>query len=248
MAVQGEQAAGDVKERFEALDEKLKATWKEILERSKLVHTIERGEIDRRLYGLYLLETYQYTLHNSRNQALVGVRSLSENGPYLKFCFEHASEEAGHEQMAMHDLLSLGLKRDSFLVPAPLPATEVLIGYLYWISGTGNPLRRLGYSYWAESSYQYITPLITRVQQTLSLKPAQMTFFVSHSRIDEEHALQVHKMISSNCQSEADWRDVEQVMVTSLRLTGGMMEGVYTEYERLVKGEYSPYTFLNTLT
>jgi len=248
MAVQEEQVASDAKARFEALDQKLKATWKDVLEHSKLVHAIERGTIDKRLYALYLLETYQYTLHNARNQALVGVRAISENGPYLKFCFEHASEEAGHELMALHDLLSLGgLKREDFEVPPPLPATEVLIGYLYWISATGNPLRRLGYSYWAENSYHYINPLITHVQRTLQLKPAQMTFFVSHARIDEEHALQVRKMIAQNCKREADWRDVEQVMVTSLRLTGGMMEAVHTEYERLMAGEPSPYTFLNAL-
>ncbi len=238
----------DVNARFEELDEKLKTTWKEVLASSRLVRTIERGQLDKRLYALYLLETYQYTLHNSRNQALVGVRAIEENGSYLKFCFEHANEEAGHELMALHDLLSLGgIKREDFKPPPPLPATEVLIGYLYWISATGNPLRRLGYSYWAESSYQYITPLLTRVQQTLQLKPAQMTFFVSHSRIDEEHALQVKKMMAQNCKRESDWRDVEQVMVTSLRLTGGMMEAVSDEYERLVAGGPSPYTFLNAL-
>lgn len=238
----------ELRARFDALDQKLKATWKGLFERSRLIHIIERETIDKRLYALYLLETYQYTLHNSRNQALVGVRSMTENGPYLKFCFEHASEEAGHEQMAMHDILSLGLKGTNFEIPPPLPETEVLIAYLYWISGTGSPLRRLGYSYWAESSYHYITPLISRVQETLKLKPAQMTFFVSHGKIDEAHAMDVRKQIKMNCKTDADWTAIEQVMVTSLLLTGGMMEAVYSEYERLARGEPSAYTFLNVLS
>jgi hypothetical protein len=233
--------------RFEALDTKLKSVWEGLFQRSRLIQTIQRGEIDKKLYVLYMMETYHYTRHNARNQALVGVRALEEDGPYLRFCFEHAKEEAGHELMALHDIHSLGLKQGDFTVPPPLPATEVLIAYLYWISGTGNPLRRLGYSYWAESVYRYINPLLSRVQETLQLKSAQMTFFIAHAKIDAEHEQQVKKMLADGCKTDQDWADVERAMTTSLRLTGEMMEDVYTEYERLMTGKPTPYRFLDAL-
>lgn len=234
--------------RFAALDTKLKASWDELLAHSKLLKTIRDGRIDKQLYAIYLMETYQYTLHNARNQALVGVRALDISIPYLKFCFEHAAEETGHEHMALHDLIALGLPRDSLVIPPPLPMTEAMIAYLYWVSATGNPLRRLGYSYWAESAYEFVNPLINRVREDLDLKPAQMTFFVAHSKIDEDHAAEVRKMVEQNCKSDQDWQDIERVMTTSLRLMGNMMEEIYAEYERLRRGQSPSYAFLGALT
>lgn len=233
--------------RFAALDQKLKASWEELFARSKLLKTIRDGRIDKQLYAIYLMETYQYTLHNARNQALVGVRALDIGIPYLKFCFEHAAEETGHEHMALHDLLALGVPKDSLQIPPPLPMTEALIAYLYWVSATGNPLRRLGYSYWAESAYEFVNPLLNRVREDLDLGPAQMTFFVAHSKIDEEHAMEVRKMIELNCKSDQDWQDIERVMTTSLHLMGNMMEEIYAEYGRLQKGQSPGYAFLGAL-
>lgn len=233
--------------RLARLDETLAATWQQVFARTRLIRAVERGEIDRRLYALYLFETYHYTLHNSRNQALVGVRALEHNGTYLKFCFEHACEEVGHEQMALHDIRSLGLAGGDFEIPAARAATEILIAYLYWISATGNPLRRLGYSFWAEGAYSYITPLVDRVQEVLGLADSQLTFFIAHARIDQEHAREVREMIAQHCKTAEDWAEVERVMVTTLRLTSGMMEEVFGEYERLMAGEPSDYHFLLAL-
>jgi pyrroloquinoline quinone (PQQ) biosynthesis protein C len=230
--------------RFAALEKKLKASWDDLFARSRLIKTIQEGRIDKKLYAIYLMETYHYTLHNARNQALVGVRAFDIGVSYLKFCFEHATEETGHEHMALHDLLALGLPKEALKIPPPLPMTEALIAYIYWVSATGNPLRRLGYSFWAESSYDFVMPLIDRVREHLDLKPAQMTFFVAHSKIDEDHAAEVRRMIAQNCKTDQDWVDIERVMTTSLRLMGNMMEEIYAEYERLLKEQAPNYAFL----
>jgi pyrroloquinoline quinone (PQQ) biosynthesis protein C len=233
--------------RLAVLDKKLKTSWEELFARSKLIKTIQAGGITKQLYAIYLMETYHYTLHNSRNQALVGVRAMDIGIPYLKFCFEHAAEETGHEHMALHDLLALGLPKEALKIPPPLPMTETLIAYLYWLSATGNPLRRLGYSFWAESSYDFVMPLIDQVRKDLDLKPAQMTFFVAHSKIDEDHAEDVRRMIALNCKTDQDWEDVERALATSLHLMGNMMENVYEEYERLKKEQSPGYAFLGLL-
>ena len=230
--------------RFKELDDRLETMWSEILGRSRFVRAIERGECDRLLFAIYMIETYHYTAHNARNQALVGVRALDQSPKYLKFCFHHAHEETGHELMALHDVMSLGLKQDAFEMPAPLPETEVLIAYLYWVSGTGNPLQRLGYSYWAENVYAYVMPTIRKLQETLGLANNQLTFFISHADIDEEHALEVRQMLENHCNSETDWESVRRVMETSLTLTARMIEGAYEAYEQLVRGERSPFAFL----
>jgi len=162
-------------QQLSLLDERIEKSWADILENSRLVKAIREGGVSRALYAIYMIETFHYTAHNARNQGLVGVRH-ADNPVYAKFCFEHAAQEVGHEKMALHDVMSLGLKHEVFDIPSALPETEVLIAYLYWISFTGNPLQRLGYSYWAENAYQFITPLINRLSETLELKPAQLTF------------------------------------------------------------------------
>jgi pyrroloquinoline quinone (PQQ) biosynthesis protein C len=129
-------------------------------------------------------------------------------------------------------------------LPAPLPATETLIGYLYWISVKGNPFRRLGYSYWAESSYHHIRPLIAGVKSALGLSDSQLTFFVAHSDIDEAHAREVRTVIDRTCRTEDDWSALAEAAETSLRLTGRMLEAVYDEYERLMAGRSSRYAVL----
>ena len=234
----------DTQQYIDDLDRESAAVWSEILSKSRLVEAIEKRTIDRKLFAIYMIETYHYTLHNARNQALVGVRAMDQPPQYIKFCFTHAAEETGHELMALHDAKKLGLKDVDFDIPPPLPDTEALIAYLYWISATGNPLQRLGYSYWAENSYHYINPLVHKLKEHLHLEDNQLTFFIAHSEIDDEHAREVQEMLRRHCRSASDWAAVKRVLATSLRLTGRFMEGVYEEYERLRAGQSTGYSFL----
>lgn len=229
----------------------LKATrdesWRNILKHAEWVAFIQSGAFDRRFYGIYLLETYHYVAHNPRHQALVGTRVEDKVFRYVKFCYEHAAEETGHEMMAMHDLVSLGLDKESVEVASPHSSTEVFIAYLYRVSSHGNPLRRLGYSFWAEDSYQYIGALLDKVRGTLDLAPLNMTFLVSHATIDEKHAQEIDEMLVEFCKTEEDWYDVEEVMQTSLKLQSDILDNVVREYRMLRDGKSSRYSFLNAL-
>ena len=234
-------------QRFEHLDTILEDMWATIKGRARIFQAIENKTIDRRLYALYMLETYHYTQHNARNQALVGVRAHEVSPKYQKFCFHHAEEETGHELMALHDVASLGLEKENMPIPEPLPATETLIAYLYWISLMGNPYQRLGYSYWAENVYHYIMPAIHSLRDHLGIDDHQLTFFIAHSDIDADHALEVQEVLAKNCVTAADWNSVERVMITSLDLTERMLEAVYDAYEKLRENNLPEYSFLNVL-
>jgi len=232
--------------RLKNLKEEVGEIWQKTLSGSTMARMIMTGEVDRKFCAMYLMETFHYTRHNARNQALVGVTAENIPDSYRRFCFHHAEEETGHENMALHDLLSsLGVARKDITIPEPLPETEVLISYLYWVSATGNPLRRLGYSFWAEACYEYINPLIEVIRDTLELKETQMTFFRAHSDIDEEHAKEVEDMLISCCRTEKDWQDVARVMRTSLELTANMVEAVTQAYIASKSGD-DKYDFLNS--
>ena len=241
-----EEAVGENAE-FDELDARMRGCWDDILSQSPLIRTVMGGCQDRRLYALYLIETFQYTKHNAQNQALVGVRLTPGHTTYLQFCLRHAAEEAGHEQMALHDLKSIGVDPARVTALVPMPATEVLVAYLYWISIQGNPVQRLGYSYWAENSYHFIGPVLKAIQTQMKLDPKQMTFFVEHATIDTRHADQVKQMIRRGAKTAQDWSDIGRVLEQSLRLTGNILTDVHREYERLRGGGPSAYDFLNTL-
>lgn len=227
------------------LDLILESVWNEILSQSKLVQAIFKGDICKALFVMYMLETYHYTKHNTKNQALVGVRNLTLPHRYTSYCFKHAREEIGHEDMALRDIANLDFVLPEIKNLKPLPATEVLIAYLYWISFQGNPIQRLGYSYWAESCYHYINPIIQKLSSVLKLKEDQLSFFIAHSSIDEKHFKEVADMILSFCYSEQDFQDITRVMETSLRLTGQMLDNVYHEYQKVLQGKSNLYPFLS---
>lgn len=208
------------------LNESLNQQWDEILSHNSLLKRMQEQPITKNLYAQYMTETFHYTKHNSRNQALVGVVASNISGGYQKFCMEHAAEEAGHEYMALHDLKAIGFNIETIEQSIPLPETETLIAYLYYISATGNPVQRLGYSFWAESVYGFINPILIKLRADLKLTPSQMTFFMAHSDIDEHHAEEVKKVMLQNCRTQEDWRAVERVMTTSLNLTAQMLTAI----------------------
>lgn len=217
----------------------------EHLSRSEnLGKVLEPGFVDKRLYAMYLCETYHYTLHNARNQALVATRREPMSIQYMKYCLNHALEEAGHELMALHDLKGLGYDVTEKTLPKPLMSTEALVAYLYHISEHHTPVARLGYSYWAERSYEYIQPLLAMLSDGLGVPKKAMTFFNEHSEIDAKHAEEVEEAINRFVKTPEDWQAVEEVMVGSLIMTTRMMDQVFDQFCQLKEGKATRYTFL----
>jgi pyrroloquinoline quinone (PQQ) biosynthesis protein C len=222
---------------LERLTERLNQEFETLATSPYLAKVMEKGFADKRLYGLYLIETYHYTRHNARNQALVATRDENIDVRYLKFCLKHAEEEMGHELMALHDLKALGHKVTEEQLPKPLAATQNLINYLYDVSRNGNPLARLGYSFWAEQVYGYIKPLLSMISGGLGVPDKAMTFFNEHSDIDAVHSQQVAATIERFAKTEEDWQAIEDCMVKSLQLTAKMTDQVFEEFVKLKEGQ-----------
>lgn len=198
-------------------------------------------QIDRRIYAIYLSETFHYTRHNTKNQALVACRDEFMDVNYMKFCLNHAQEEAGHEYMALSDLNSLGIKFKESDLPSPLPETDALIGYIYRTATTGNALARLGYSYWAESIYGHTKNGTFLFKEALRLKDSQMTFLIAHSKIDKEHFEDIQIALSRFAKTDEDWTAVETCMLQSLDLTRRMVDQVIGNYLNILDGIPTKY-------
>lgn len=195
--------------------------------------SIKKGEFWRRVMGepvthaLYrdlMLQVYHYSRHNSMNQAVAAFVPAPEG--LLKFVYRHAAEELGHERMVIHDLKSIGLFDEADLTAPPLPATEALIGYLYYVGLRYGPIARLGYSFWAEGIYQHIAAPFSKISADLQLTSKNVTFFGAHAQADVEHIQQVEDALVRFAVTPQDQALVVQVAVTTLSLTAQLLEQV----------------------
>lgn len=208
-----------------------------ILQGDRLARAMQPGFADVRLYASYLVQTYHYTWHNPRHQALVVSTKREFPVGYAKYCLSHSREEWGHEQMALNDLRSLDFTDDLARWPQPLPETRKLIDYLYEISATGSPYARLGYTFWAERCYGFINSSLKEMAKKLALGPGSMTFLVEHSTIDETHAREVEETIAEFVKTPEDEAAVREVMLVSLKLTVEMMDAVFDNFLAMKTGE-----------
>lgn len=176
------------------------------------------------LFRDLMIEIYHYTRHNSMNQAVSAFVDAPEG--LLRFAYHHAADELGHERMVTHDLNSIGLLDKADLQRPPLPATEALIGYLYFVALKYGPLARLGYSFWAESVYEHIDDVLQKIKNDLALSDKNLSFFVAHAKIDQKHIDQVEECIRRYAISAEEQAVVKKVAQTTLFLTAQMLEQV----------------------
>jgi hypothetical protein len=207
---------------FGRLDARIDAMWRAAKQSDMWQYVTNHG-MPAGLYRDLMVQVYHYTRHNSLNQAMTVIGVRPEDRPLLRFIYRHADGELGHEQMVLHDLRSAGLlARDVQVDDLPrLPATEALIGYLAGLSlraGAGA-VARLGYSYWAESVYEHIAPVLASARSTLALSDRQMTFFVAHSSVDESHAHEVRQILAKVVRADEQADAVLATACTTLWLT-----------------------------
>jgi pyrroloquinoline quinone (PQQ) biosynthesis protein C len=85
---------------------------------------------------------------------------------------------------------------------------------------------RLGYSFWAESSYAQIDGWLKKIASDLSLRKENMTFFSSHIQADVGHAAQVEQALREFVTTPQQQQQVLQVAKTTLFLTGQLLDQV----------------------
>jgi thiaminase len=205
------------------LRESIEAQWREI-KKGQFWRLVTEKTVTRELYRDMMLQVYHYSRHNSINQAVCAFVPAPEG--LLRFVYRHASEELGHERMVTHDLRSIGLLDEADLAKAPLPATEALIGYLYFVALRYGPIPRLGYSFWAEDSHAHIGEALAKVCADLQLTGKNVTFFGSHAEADADHIRQVEEALEKYAVTPQDQELVSRVATTTLSLTGQLLEQV----------------------
>lgn len=197
--------------------------WTEVKKGLFWKHIKQHG-VSRELWRRIMIEIYHYTRHNSINQAVAAYRVKPEMNVLLAFCYKHALEELGHERMVMRDLESIGFTAPSQYEAQPLPPTQALFSYLYYVALEQGAIPRLGYSFWAENAYEHIGDAIAIARRDLNLTDQNMSFFIAHSDIDAEHSKEVQRVIEQFVTEESAQEKVIQVAKTTLYLTGKILD------------------------
>jgi len=199
------------------------AQWGDI-KRGEFWRLVQQRPVRKELYRDMMREVFHYSRHNSINQAVAAFVPAPEG--LLKFVYRHAAEELGHEKMVIHDLKSIGMWSDEDAEASPLPATEALIGYLYYVGLRYGPVARLGYSFWAEGAHSHIQEVLVKVCKDLQFTSRNITFFGAHAEADQEHIQQVEEAIARYAVTPQDQALVQRVATTTLSLTGQLLDQV----------------------
>ena len=199
------------------------AQWSDI-KRGEFWQLVQQRPVRKELYRDMMLQVFHYSRHNSINQAVAAFVPAPEG--LLKFVYRHAAEELGHEKMVIHDLKSIGMWSDEDADASPLPATEALIGYLYFVGLRYGPVARLGYSFWAEGAHAHIQEILAKVCKDLQFTSRNITFFGAHAEADLEHIQQVEEAIARYAVTALDQALVQRVATTTLSLTGQLLDQV----------------------
>jgi hypothetical protein len=199
------------------------AQWSDI-KRGEFWQSVQQRPVRKELYRDMMLQVFHYSRHNSINQAVAAFVPAPEG--LLKFVYRHAAEELGHEKMVIHDLKSIGMWSDEDADASPLPATEALIGYLYFVGLRYGAVARLGYSFWAEGAHAHIQEILAKVCKDLQFTSRNITFFGAHAEADLEHIQQVEEAIARYAVTAQDQALVLRVATTTLSLTGQLLDQV----------------------
>lgn len=209
------------------LDVICNAEWSKI--KAGLFFQLANTNLTEELYVKAMVQVFHYTKNNAINQAAATFNEDHKKLGLLRFAMKHALEELGHENMVVSDLETMGIDKEIF-ESQPMPATAALNGYLDSVALRGGVIPRLGYSFWAEDSYEHLHPLLDACQTKLKLTEKQLTFFIAHAVIDEKHADDVNNAIDRWVITEEDKEAVRLVAKTTLFLTGQILENVAQEY------------------
>lgn len=221
------------RELFERLDRSIEELWTHASNSEFWRHVLTHG-FDRELYRITMTQIYHYTRHNSVNQAVAAFRADPDQIGLLRFVYGHADEELGHEKMVLHDLRAIGLLGpDEGIDEPPLPAVDALINYLYGVALREGPVARLGYSYWAESVYEHIAPVLLQARKSLQLTDQDMAFFVAHAEIDAKHAVEVQQAIRKSVRTAGQAEAVHRVAVTTLWLTVSVLDHAFAQWKHV---------------
>jgi 3-oxoacyl-[acyl-carrier-protein] synthase III len=202
---------------------------KRVLE-SPLLAQLREGTLTRDHYARFLVEVFHYAKHTPRLLAAAASRLGSECRELAARFLENAREEAGHDLWALADLRAMGHPTDRLADSVPLPSTEALVAYSYYLVNYVDPRGLLGPNYALETLGSGVaTDTALRVKEVLGVDDRAVRFLAGHGAADQHHVLALRRVTASFATSA----DVQALVVRGAQavytLYAGMLAEVWSE-------------------
>ena len=201
-----------------------------------LTQKLLNGKVPLEAYKGYLRETFHFVRHTPRFLAAAASRFPYHLEGVRRRFLKHATEEFGHERLALKDLETLGVDPEEVKASEPLVGTTALVAFHYYMAERVNPVGLLGTIYTLEGLGQTEGGRACQaIQRGLGLPAAAVTFLSVHAEGDVKHMEEARKTIVENVESEADIRAIIYSSIAAFRLYGVMFDEIWERFEASVE-------------
>jgi pyrroloquinoline quinone (PQQ) biosynthesis protein C len=216
---------------FERIDAAT-APAREKLRATRLGRAMLTATIPLEAYKGYLRETYHFVRHTPRFLAAAASRFDYHLEGVRKRFLAHATEEFGHERLALKDLETLGVDPAAVRASEPLIATSALVAFHYYMAEHVNPVGLFGTIYTLEGLGQsegaQVCPAIRRA---LDLPAGAVTFLSSHAELDVAHLAEARKAIAEHVRAPEDARAIIYASRAAFELYAFMFDQIWERFE-----------------
>jgi pyrroloquinoline quinone (PQQ) biosynthesis protein C len=187
----------------------LRETTRENLRQHPVVIGILNGAPFRQLYTDYLLNVYHYATHSAIVIGMAGARAVNRSDKVAQYLLHHATEELGHQQWAMSDLVDLGLSEKQVINSRPSHSCMAMISMEYYWAAHANPVGLLGWMYTLEALGDDFGNLLASVlNANFSLQGKGTYFLKGHGAADHDHIQDITDIIINHVPAA----DIEEVL------------------------------------
>lgn len=146
------------------------------------------GRITRETYIAYLGQAYHHVSHTVPLLTLARDRMDPAHAVFRAALDDYIAEETGHERWILNDIARAGGDAEAARLSDPLPATELMVAYVYDYLARKNPMGMFGMVYVLEgTSVALATHGASAVAGALGLGPECFTYLTSHGSLDQDH-------------------------------------------------------------
>lgn len=146
-------------------------------------------------------------------------------GSFLK----HATQEVGHDQLALNDLAAMHIDTTDLPARNPLPATAAVTAFAYYQIQHLNPVGYLGYLFFLEFMPTGHGAVYVQAFKHAGVPDGAFSFIQEHVTVDVAHNRLMERYVRELVVTDADYQCVRYAMQTTAKLYSRMIEDAFAE-------------------
>jgi len=163
------------------------------------------ADVPKEAYAMFLRETYHLSKHTSRFICAAASRMTDAQEAIRTRFMHHALEEDGHHKFALKDLKNIGYDSDYALNSRPLPGTEAIISFHYYLAHMGNPISVMGAVMVFEGlAEDFAGQAASALRSKQNMSQSSVTFLHTHAEFDIEHMKEAREVLDTLIKREED--------------------------------------------